>query len=72
MSANVSVHDGYTLEVLETDAQNASEYLIDVLTRPIPQMGGLQIGCEVEIGYNWADASSANPRGMHYLRKVEV
>tara|TARA_R110000824_G_scaffold176672_1_gene355785 strand:- start:549 stop:2999 length:2451 start_codon:yes stop_codon:yes gene_type:complete len=72
MSANVSVHDGYTLEVLETDAQNASEYLIDVLTRPIPQMGGLQIGCEVEIGYNWADASSANPRGMQYLRKVEV
>jgi DNA polymerase I-like protein with 3'-5' exonuclease and polymerase domains len=72
MSANVSVHDGYTLEVPTQLADDAVEYLIDVLTRPIPELGGLRIGCEVDMGKNWADYSSDNPDGMKTLRKVEV
>ena len=72
MSANVSVHDGYTLEVPVELKDQAAEFLVDVLTRPIPEMGGLRIGCEVDWGYNWADASSDNPKGMVTVRKVEV
>ena len=45
--------------------------LIDVLTRPIPELGGLRIGCEVEFGYNWGDKSDDNPNGMEKWRKVE-
>jgi DNA polymerase I-like protein with 3'-5' exonuclease and polymerase domains len=72
MSANVSVHDGYTLEVPEALAAQASDFLVATLTRLIPELGGLRIGCDVEWGYNWADASAENPRGMRLQRKVEV
>lgn len=72
MSANVSVHDGYTLEVPEALEDEAATYLAELLTRPIPQLGGLRIGCEVDTGWNWADASAENPRGMTTRRKVDV
>jgi DNA polymerase I-like protein with 3'-5' exonuclease and polymerase domains len=72
MSANVSVHDGYTLEVPESMKDAAADFLVETLTRPIPELGGLRIGCEVEWGYNWADATADNPHGMQTIRKVEV
>jgi hypothetical protein len=72
MSANVSVHDGYTLEVPEDQKEAAADFLVETLTRPIAELGGLRIGCEVDWGYNWADASADNPRGMVTIRKVEV
>lgn len=53
MGANVSVHDGYCLDVPEALALKATEFLADVLTRPIKEMGGLRIGCEVEVGHDW-------------------
>ena len=58
MGANVSVHDGYTLDVPEALQQEAQEYLIRLLTRPIAEMGGLRVGCEVEVGKNWLDMTS--------------
>lgn len=72
MPANVSVHDGYTLEVPEAMAEAAQQFLIDTLTRPVLELGGLRIGCEVDAGYNWADWSEDNPRGMKTLCKVEA
>ena len=79
MPANVSVHDGYTLEVPLDKAEGAQAYLVELLTRPIPQMGNIRIGCEVDMGSNWADADpdckvfvDGNPEGMKTLRKVEV
>lgn len=72
MPANVSVHDGYTLEVPEAMAEAAQQFLIDTLTRPVLELGGLRIGCEVDQGYNWADWSEDNPRGMKTLCKVEA
>ena len=72
MPANVSVHDGYTLEVPEAMAADAAQFLIDTLTRPVLELGGLRIGCEVDQGYNWADWSEDNPRGMTTLCKVEA
>jgi len=72
MPANISVHDGYCLEVPEALAEEAAEFLVTTLCRPIPEMDNLRIGCEVDMGYNWADASEDNPRGMKTLRKVEV
>jgi hypothetical protein len=53
MGANISVHDGYCLDVPEDRVDEAVEILCEILTRPIPQMGGLQVGCEVEVGTDW-------------------
>ena len=72
MSANVSVHDGYVLEVPEAEADDAEAFLIAVLTRPVPELGGLRIPCETDRGYNWADWSLDNPRGMRSRQKVVV
>lgn len=84
MPANIFVHDGYTLEVPIDMAMEAEQFLVDILTRPVPELGGLRIGCETEMGYNWADVDSldektgkfklwadGNPNGMKTLRKVE-
>ena len=73
MPANVSVHDGYLLEVPEAMADAAEAFLVNVLTRPVPELGGLQIPCETDRGYNWADWSpDDNPRGMRPGQKVHV
>jgi len=72
MPANVSVHDGYLLEVPEAMADAAEAFLVKVLTRPVPELGGLQIPCETDRGYNWADWSPDNPRGMRPGQKVHV
>lgn len=78
MSANVFVHDGYTLEVPVDLAAEAEQFLVDILTRPVPELGHVRIGCETEMGYNWADVDpkkkfwdDGNPDGMHVIRKVE-
>lgn len=55
MPANITVHDGYCLVVPKNLVDKAIETLYTVLTRPIPEMGGLTIGCEVEIGDNWGE-----------------
>jgi hypothetical protein len=73
LPANFLVHDGYTLHVPEHLQEDAIEFLIAVLTRPIPELGGLRVGCEVEVGRNWADYDAqSNPLGMKTVRKVSV
>lgn len=79
MSANVSVHDSYCLEVPEVLAAAAEAFLVQTLTRPIAELGGLRIGCESDMGYNWADVDperkifmDGNPLGMKTVRKVET
>lgn len=66
MPANVSVHDGYVLDVPDRDGipERAIDFLVEVLTRPIPEMGGLQIGCAVERGYDW--------KNMDEIKKVSI
>jgi len=72
MPANVSVHDGYTLEVPDDMVEETAEYLVDLLTRPVRELNNLTIGCEVDTGKNWADWSPENPEGMKTLMKVEM
>lgn len=72
MPANVSVHDSYCLEVPDEMAAEAQQYLVDTLTRPVLELGNLRIGCEVEVGRNWASYSLDNPEGMKTTMKVEV
>lgn len=55
MGANCSVHDSYALVVPDDQVEFAADILVDILTRPIPQLGNLRIGCEVEVGQNWGD-----------------
>lgn len=78
MPANCFCHDAYVLEVPEALAEEAEQFLVDVLTRPVPELGGLRIGCESEKGYNWAEVdpkhelwADGNPDGMQVIRKVE-
>jgi len=63
--ANIFCHDGYVLEVPIARKHEAARYLKMVLTRPIEEMGGLRVGCEIEMGYNWGT-------GMETIEKVEV
>ncbi len=49
------VHDSYCLALPEARVQEGVDLLTRVLTRPIPQMEGLRIGCEVSVGRNWGD-----------------
>lgn len=79
MAANCFCHDAYVLEVPEAQAAEAEQFLVDTLTRPVAELSGLRIGCESEMGYNWADAdpkcklwADGNPRGMKTIRKVET
>jgi hypothetical protein len=62
--ATVSIHDSLCLSVPEARVDAATTFLVDTLTRPIPQMGGLQIGCEVKVGATWAS--------MKGVRRVDV
>lgn len=72
MPANVSIHDGYLLEVPDELVPQAIVFLVDTLTRPVVELGGLRIGCEVATGRNWSDWSPENPEGMRSIQKVEV
>jgi hypothetical protein len=78
MPACIFVHDGYTLEVPIELANEAEQFLVDTLTRPVAQLGGLRIGCETGMGLNWANQdpvkkfwADGNPDGMRTIRKVE-
>ncbi len=55
MGANCSVHDSYALVVPDACVEEAADILVNILTRPIPQLGNLRIGCEVEVGQNWGE-----------------
>lgn len=43
------IHDSYCLEVAERDVDEAVRVLTAILTRPIAEMGGLTVGCEVKV-----------------------
>lgn len=55
MPANVSVHDSLCLAVPEGLVDEAVQFLIEVMFRPIPQMNHIRVGVEVKVGPNWAD-----------------
>ena len=55
LPANGSIHDSVCLDVPEERVDEAVELLAQVMTRPIPQMAGLRVGCEVKVGRNWAE-----------------
>jgi hypothetical protein len=79
MPANTFIHDGYILEVPEAKADAAEEFLLNLLTRPIPEMGGLRVGAASDRGYNWGDHdpgrkiwSDGNPDGMKATNKIVI
>lgn len=52
---NLSIHDSICLCVREEGVEEAVAWITQLMTRPIPEMGGLRIGCEVKTGLNWHD-----------------
>jgi DNA polymerase I-like protein with 3'-5' exonuclease and polymerase domains len=55
LPAIVTTHDSICLAVPEGRVDEAVEFLCTLMSRPIPQMGGLQVGVECKVGPNWAD-----------------
>jgi DNA polymerase I-like protein with 3'-5' exonuclease and polymerase domains len=73
LPANGSVHDSVCLDVPPDKVEAAVELLAKVMTREIPEMGGLRVGCEVKVGRNWAPyEETANPLGMKKTKVVTV
>jgi hypothetical protein len=77
MPAIVSIHDGYTLDVPEALADEAAKFLEDLLTRPITEMGGLRVGCEIEMsgpnrGYKDGVLDSGNFLDLKMVKVVEI
>lgn len=74
--ANFLVHDGYTLEPPDGKEEEAADALERVLTRPIRQLDGLRVGCEIDIspvGGNWgAYHEKKNPNGLKTVKTVRV
>jgi DNA polymerase I-like protein with 3'-5' exonuclease and polymerase domains len=57
LPANLSIHDALLLEPLEGEAERARDYLVGLMNRPIPEMGGLRVGVDVKIYRdNWQDS----------------
>lgn len=73
MPANVTVHDSACLDTPFRKVDRAIELLLEVMPRPIAEMGNLRIGCEVEVGLNWSDFDSKkNPNGMKSVAKLQT
>lgn len=72
MGTNASIHDSNCLDVINGHVEQAAQAQLAIFTRPIPQMRGLRIGAEVEVGLNWAGRSTKNPNGMEREYKVVV
>jgi DNA polymerase I-like protein with 3'-5' exonuclease and polymerase domains len=64
MPANLSVHDSICLQVHKRMVDQTVEFLATLMTREIPLMNNLQIGCEVKVGKNWAD--------MQKVKKIAI
>lgn len=67
MPAVVSIHDGYCLRVADNQyaIEEAAETLERILTRPITEMDGLRVGCEIGV-------MSANFLDEHTYKTVEM
>jgi hypothetical protein len=53
MGTNVTIHDSLCLDCPEELVERARDAMLAIFTRPIPEMNGLRIGAEVEVGDNW-------------------
>lgn len=71
MPANVTVHDSVNFDVPFRKVDKAIELCLEIMPRPIKEMGNLRVGCEVEVGLNWADFDKKkNPKGMKAVAKI--
>jgi hypothetical protein len=55
LPANGSIHDSICLDVPEDRADAAVEFLGNLFTRTIPQMGGITVGTEIKVGKDWGN-----------------
>jgi hypothetical protein len=63
LPAHLSIHDALLLEPLLEDAERARDYLMELMNRAIPELGGLRIGVDVKIyKENWQDAQKFGTR----------
>ena len=65
LPGNFLVHDSTCVCVPVEKVEQAADILVKYLTRPIPELNGLRIGCEVKMGTNWGP-------GMQTIRVVKV
>jgi len=74
LPANCSVHDSVCMEVPDALADEAIAFLGQLMTRPVPELQGLRIGCEIETGRNWGSYDEKkpdkNPNGMRAVKAI--
>jgi len=58
LPATLTVHDAVMLHVPDEMVDEAVQFLHALMTAPHPQLGGLRIGCEIEVGKNWKEMRS--------------
>ncbi len=64
-------HDALNMEVPEDEIEEAIKIMVEEMTRPVPEMDGLRLPIEMEIGRFWGDKSHNNlvPEGEFILKK---
>jgi DNA polymerase-1 len=55
------IHDSIVCEVPESQADYCSRILAAEMTRPIPELSGLVVGCEIKLGPNLAEMEEWHP-----------
>lgn len=65
LPGNFLIHDSYCICVPPDKVDEAVEILVKYLTRPIPELNNIRIGCEVKVGTDWGP-------GMKTVRNVEA
>lgn len=70
MTPILSIHDGYTLDCPPDKADWAQKILVAILTRPIMELGGLRVGCEVE--RSKTREAGGNFLDLTLVEKVEI
>jgi len=62
------------MEVPDALADEAIAFLGQLMTRPVPELQGLRIGCEIETGRNWGSYDEKkpdkNPNGMRAVKAI--
>lgn len=67
LPGNFLIHDSYAICVPDDPKtiEAVADVLEEVLTRPIPELNGLRVGCEIKCGKDWGP-------GMKVIRTVKV
>ena len=63
----LQMHDEFILEVAEQDLVMWATIVMEVMERPVAELGGVKFPTEAKWGYNWGPQTATNPDGLRKL-----